>query len=116
ELPVVLAQGQIFVADPLAADLFPGREACGDRGDRRQRPCFELDVDLPAREVVHDGHVVVAVRQMQCRGPSTEPVAAQHHYLWHRSLLLGLTVANLEASVRSRDTTSGARPRRDLIE
>ena len=46
--------------------------------DRRERLHLKLVVDVPTAEVVQDGHVMTAVRQVQRGGPSTEPVAAKN--------------------------------------
>ena len=77
--PVVLG-GDVEVdeADLAPGDLLPGPQPLTDRPDRSQRLHLEVDVDLPAAEVVQDGDVMAAVRQVQRRRPAAEPVAAEN--------------------------------------
>ena len=77
--PVVLG-GQVQVHEPdlAARDLLPGPHPLADRPDRRERLHLKLVVDVPTAEVVQDGDVMTAVRQVQRSRPATEPVAAKN--------------------------------------
>src|SRR5262249_23692648 len=77
--PVVL-RGQVNVDEP---DLAPGNltpclDAVADHRDRSQRVDLEVDIDLPAAEVVQNGDVMTTVRQIQRRRPATKTITAEY--------------------------------------
>ena len=77
--PVVLrGQVQADEADLLAGDLFPDPDPLADRPDRRQRLDLQVDVDLATAQIVDDGHIVAAVRQVKRGRPATETIAAKN--------------------------------------
>src|SRR5262249_7780621 len=59
--------------------LLPDVDPLAHRADRRQRLNLELNVDLPAAQVVDDGDLVTTIRQVQRRRPATEPITAENH-------------------------------------
>lgn len=63
--------------------------------DGRERVAAELGVDIPSAQVVHNHNVVTLVAQVQRRGPSAEPVSAQHDHL----LLRGVSVGTVRSSI-----------------
>jgi len=75
---VVDGHVEIVKGDVAAGDFLPGPQPLAHGADRREGVAFQLDVDLAPREVVHDGHLVAQVGQMQRRGPATEAVAAEN--------------------------------------
>src|SRR5690242_12177828 len=78
--PVVLRrQIQVHEPDGVPGHLLPYADPLAHRADRRQRLNLELDVDLPAAQVVDDGDLVTTIRQVQRRRPATEPITAENH-------------------------------------
>ena len=77
--PVVLG-GDVEVHEPdlAAGDFLPGPQPLPDGLDRGQRLHLELDVDLPAAQVVEDRDIMTVVRQVQRRRPAAEPVSAKY--------------------------------------
>ena len=75
---VVDGDVEVVERDVAAGDLFPSAQALAHGADGGEGFAFQFDVDLAPREVVHDGHFVAQVGQMQRRGPATEAVAAEN--------------------------------------
>ena len=78
---IVLADGEGVDVDVETGDILPGLDALAERPDRRQRLRLELDVDMSAGHVVHDGHVVSELRKMERCGPAAKAIAAEHKNL-----------------------------------
>jgi hypothetical protein len=83
EAGVVLRHIGVPEADGPPARRLPRRKPDRDRPDRGEAFDFEFYVDLAARQIVDDDHVVAAAREVQRRRPAAEPVAADHEDL-HR--------------------------------
>ena len=82
--PVVLRR-QVDADEPDLApgDLPPRPQPLPDRHDRRQRFDLQVDVDLPAGQVVQNGDIMTTVRQVQRRRPATETITPEYedaHY------------------------------------
>ena len=71
-------------------NLLPLAHALVDALDGGQGVEPELVVERAAAHVVHDGHFVPAVRQVQCGGPAAVAVAADHHHLLALARVLGV--------------------------
>src|SRR5271155_1657626 len=61
--------------DGSAGQAVPGGEAIGERADGSEGLRAQLVVPLAADEVVHDGHFVALLRQIEGRGPSAISVS-----------------------------------------
>jgi hypothetical protein len=64
--------------DGAAAQLVPGRDPVVEVRDRHQARRPQLGVVAAADQVVDDGHLVAAGRQMERRRPPEVAVAAEH--------------------------------------
>src|SRR5271163_3847973 len=64
--------------DGSAGQAVPGGEAIGERADGSEGLRAQLVVPLAADEVVHDGHIVTLLRQIEGRGPTAISVTTQH--------------------------------------
>src|SRR5580704_1583544 len=106
--PVVLGrQVHVHEADLAAGDFLPCGQPLSKGPDRREGVDFQLDVDLPAAQVVGDGDVVTTIGQVERRGPTAESVAAedQNAHRCSKSLL------NRSINVGPAHSAAGAKPR-----
>ena len=81
EQPLIV-HGDVEVGerDLLSRDLAPRRQPLAHVLDRRERRHLELDVDLAAREIVDDDHLMALGGEVQSSRPAAEAVAAQDQY------------------------------------
>ena len=63
--------------DGAAGEAVPGAEAVGERADGSESLRAQLVIPLAADEVVHDGHVVALLGQIEGRGPTAVSVSTQ---------------------------------------
>ncbi len=80
---IVFADREVDVPDRLARHLGPGAQALAERADRGEALHFEFHVDLAARQVVDDDHLVPALGEVEAGGPAAESIAAEHDDLSH---------------------------------
>ena len=85
---VMLAHRKVLDPDGVVGQFVPGADAFAQGADRGQAADFQFHVDLAARQVVHDHHVMAARRKMQRRRPAAETVSAQNDDL-HEPAFIG---------------------------
>mmetsp|Transcript_43909 Transcript_43909/g.105560 ORF Transcript_43909/g.105560 Transcript_43909/m.105560 type:complete len:202 (-) Transcript_43909:24-629(-) len=109
EAVVLVGQVHVHVLKVFARHLVPRRHAHLGGADRRERARAQLDINLPARQVVDDQHIVAQVRQVKRRRPPAEAIATQHEHLL---LSTGRSLTHLHGSVPRPHLHSGVRKRR----